>query len=171
MSGEHSYALSLEWTGNEGAGTSTPRSYGRDHDVRAPDRATIFGSSDPAFRGSSRRWNPEQLLVASLAQCHMLWYLDLASRSGIVVTAYVDEPTGTMIENSDGSGSFAEVTLRPTVTITAEAHVTRARELHAEVGSYCFIARSVKFPVLHEATIRVSAPALTGSAPEKSSRQ
>jgi organic hydroperoxide reductase OsmC/OhrA len=49
------------------------------------------------------RWNPEELLVVSLAQCHMLWYLDLAARHGIVVTGYQDDASGTMTGHADGS--------------------------------------------------------------------
>lgn len=153
MSGrEHTYALALQWTGDRGTGTSDYGAYARDHELSAVGKPTIVGSSDTAFRGDATRWNPEELLVAALAQCHMLWYLHLASSSGIVVCGYEDAPVGTMVEDADGSGggSFSVVTLRPVVTVASAAMVERSLAIHAEIHAVCFIARSVSFPVLHE---------------------
>lgn len=90
-----------------------------------PGKPVILGSADPAFRGDPQRWNPEELLVVSLSQCHMLWYLALCAKAGIVVTAYRDRPDGTMSENAEGSGVFTDVTLRPHVTITDGERVGR----------------------------------------------
>lgn len=113
VAGTHSYDLSLHWTGNRGSGTSGYRAYSRDHEVQLPGKPTIAGSADPAFRGDPERWNPEELLVASLSQCYMLWYLHLATTAGAVVTAYTDTPTGTMVEDHDGGGQFTKVVLPP----------------------------------------------------------
>jgi organic hydroperoxide reductase OsmC/OhrA len=145
---DHDYRVSLNWTGNTGAGTRDRRAYRRTHDVTAAGKPAIAGSSDPAFRGDPDRWNPEELLVVSLAQCHMLWYLDLAARNGIVVTGYQDDASGTMAEHADGSGNFTEVVLRPRVTIAA-GDADLAQRLHDSVDELCFIARSVNFPVRH----------------------
>jgi len=155
--GTHTYELDVEWTGNRGAGTSGYRAYDRDHVIDAPGKDPIAGSADPAFRGARARWNPEELLVASLAQCHMLWYLHLAASAGVVVTAYRDRPTGTMVEDSDsaGGGQFAEVTLRPHVIVTDPAMLETARRVHDDVGTVCFVARSVNFPVHHEPAVQV----------------
>ncbi len=149
----HRYAVAVTWTGNEGTGTSSYRAYRRDHEVAADGKATIEGSSDPAFRGDPKRWNPEELLVASLSTCHMLWFLHLASDAGLVVTAYEDSPVGTMVETPDGGGRFSEVVLHPRVTVGA-GDTGRADALHREAHGKCFIANSVKFPVRCEATIR-----------------
>ena len=153
MTREHHYELGVRWTGNTGAGTASPRAYSRGHDVTAAGPGTLLGSSDPAFRGDATRWNPEQLFVASLAQCHMLWYLGLAASTGVVVTDYEDSPTATMIEESDGSGQFAEVTLHPRVTVTDTSDRQLAHDLHDRVGDYCFIARSVSVPLHHEVRV------------------
>ena len=155
----HTYAIALTWTGNTGAGTSSLRAYSRDHEVAAHEVPSIAGSSDPAFRGDPRRWNPEQLYLASIAQCHMLWYLGLAAGAGVVVTAYEDAPTGVMIEEANGAGQFESVTLRPTVTITTGSDPTKAEQLHDRVGEYCFIARSINTPIHHDVTVRVEDPA------------
>jgi organic hydroperoxide reductase OsmC/OhrA len=149
----HAYDAIVTWTGNRGTGTSGYRDFDRAHDVAGAGRATIAGSSDPAFRGDPTRWNPEQLLVVSLSQCHMLWYLHLAAEAGVVVTDYVDRAVGTMAENADGSGQFVEAVLRPTVTVAEPAMAARARQLHGDASAKCFIARSVNFPVRHEPTV------------------
>jgi organic hydroperoxide reductase OsmC/OhrA len=145
----HRYTVALEWTGNTGAGTAGYTDYSRDHVLRAPGKPDLAGSSDPHFRGDAARWNPEELLVASLSACHQLWYLHLAAEAGIVVTAYRDAAEGEMALEPDGGGRFVAVTLRPEVTIAA-GDAARAHALHAEAARLCFIARSVAFPVRHE---------------------
>jgi organic hydroperoxide reductase OsmC/OhrA len=149
----HSYSLSVTWTGNSGSGTSDYRSYQRSHEIVAPGKPPIAGSSDPHFRGDAARYNPEELLVASLSSCHMLWYLHLASNVGIVVTSYRDEPEGTMHEAPDGSGVFTDVLLRPVVTVHAATNPVIAAELHHRAHAMCFIANSVNFPVRCEARL------------------
>ena len=156
MRGEHHYELTVRWTGNTGAGTVDYREYGRDHDVLAQGKPTIKGTADPAFRGTADRWNPEDLLVASLSECHMLSYLALCARRGIVVTEYEDLATGRMEESAGGGGSFAEVVLNPKVTITDESRLDEAVELHHEANKICFIANSVNFPVRHNPMIEVA---------------
>ena len=154
----HDYAVTVTWTGNDGDGTAGYRSYRRDHVVEAAGPPAIAGSSDPQFRGDAARWNPEQLLVAALAQCHMLWYLHLCADAGVVVVGYRDDAEGSMVLDSDGGGQFSSAVLRPRVTVDAEAMVERALALHGEVPALCFIARSVNFPVSHEPTVVVGEP-------------
>ena len=155
MAVTHRYELTVRWTGNSGQGTSDYRDYGRDHEVQGDGKQAIPGSSDPAFRGDAARWNPEELLVAALAQCHMLWYLHLCATRGVVVTDYTDTPFGTMVmDAAGGGGQFTEVVLRPAVTVTDPAMTDKARALHDEIGALCFIARSVNFPVRHEPAVR-----------------
>jgi organic hydroperoxide reductase OsmC/OhrA len=154
----HRYEVSIDWTGNLGSGTSDYRAYSRDHDIAAPGKATISGSSDPAFRGDPSRWNPEELLVASLSACHKLWYLHLASAAGIIVTGYADRAEGFMEETPDGSGRFTRAVLHPTVTVQAGADLQRAAALHRTAHEKCFIANSVNFPVECEPEIVVADP-------------
>jgi organic hydroperoxide reductase OsmC/OhrA len=148
--GEHHYSLTVQWTGNLGDGTSSYRGYSRDHDVRIPGLPVLLGSADPTFHGDRSRYNPEQLLLAALAQCHLLSFLHVAVGHGVVVTDYRDEATGLMRLNRDGSGQFESVTLHPQVVVADPAHVELAEQLHREANQVCFIARSVNFPVLHE---------------------
>jgi organic hydroperoxide reductase OsmC/OhrA len=150
----HHYEASVEWTGNQGEGTSSYRTYSRSHEVSAPGKPAIAGSSDPAFRGDPKRWSPEDLLVASLSQCHMLWFLHLASTKGVMVTSYVDNASGTMVTDDDGGGRFTEVSLHPQVTVATPETVDLATSLHDEAHRLCFIANSVNFPVACEPTTR-----------------
>jgi organic hydroperoxide reductase OsmC/OhrA len=151
---KHSYEVSVEWLGNRGPGTSDYKSYGREHAISAPGKHGIDGSADPTFRGDSSRWNPEEMVLAALSQCHLLSYLHVAAAHGIVVTAYTDAATGTMLQTNDGGGHFTEATLHPIVTI-AGGDAALAESLHQEASEKCFIASSVNFPVRHDVTVVV----------------
>lgn len=155
---QHHYRVRVTWTGDRGVGTRGYRDYGREHGISAPGKAAIPGSSDPGFRGDPDRWNPEELLVASLAACHKLWYLHLCSEAGVIVVAYDDEAEGVMVEDADGGGRFARVTLRPRIGLAAGADVARAAALHQDAHHKCFIANSVNFPVAVEPSF-ATAPA------------
>lgn len=156
MAKTHRYAVAVKWTGNTGTGTSGHRSYERRHEIfcEIADKPPIAGSSDPAFRGEPTRWNPEELLVASLSACHQLWYLHLCADAGIVVLDYIDRAEGTMEENADGAGRFRSVILRPEVTVAPGSSIAKARQLHELAHAKCFIANSVNFPVEHEPRIK-----------------
>ncbi|MGA7540200.1 MAG: OsmC family protein [Steroidobacteraceae bacterium] len=147
MGNQHQYAVSIAWTGNEGTGTQSYAGYRRDHEITAAGKPPIPGSSDPTFRGDRARYNPEELLVASLSGCHMLWYLHLCAISGIVVLEYQDEASGLLQEESDGGGAFVRVVLKPRVTLAKGSDPERALALHEKAHHLCFIARSVAFPV------------------------
>lgn len=153
MEKQHHYHATITWTGNKGSGTSSYRAYGRDHEISAPGKPVILASSDPAFHGDPARYNPEDLLVASLSECHMLWYLHLCAVNKVVVLDYRDEASGTMEETAGGGGRFTEVTLRPVIMVTAESDIEVAKHLHHEAHDKCFIANSVNFPVRCEPEI------------------
>jgi organic hydroperoxide reductase OsmC/OhrA len=142
----HAYPVTVRWTAVDGEGTKSYRSYSRAHSIGGDGKPEILASSDPAFRGDASRYNPEELLVASISSCHMLWYLHLCSVNAITVVDYRDDASGTMEEADDGSARFTRVTLHPAVTIAA-GDSAKALELHHEAHRLCFIARSVNFPV------------------------
>ena len=155
MHTDHHFAVDVEWTGNRGTGTSGYKEYGRENAISAAGKVTIDGSSARVFHGNPERWNPEELLIAALAECHLLSYLHVALSHGIIVTGYTDAATGTMEQTADGGGHFTSVTLRPSVTI-ASGDPALAQALHEEAAEKCFIAASVNFPVLHEPVVTVS---------------
>ncbi len=154
---QHRYQVHVTWTGNEGTGTASYRGYSRAHEIGAEGKPTIPGSSDPAFRGDPARWNPEEMLVASLSTCHQLWYLHLCATAKIVVTAYEDRAEGVMAEEANGAGQFVSVVLRPHVTLAPGSDGAKAKALHHDASEMCFIARSMNFPVTHEPTITIAA--------------
>lgn len=150
----HHYTIKTEWTGNEGSGTQTYQSYNRDHLISVTEKYDkISGSADPAFLGNSTKYNPEELFLSSLSACHMLWYLHLCSANGIIVIEYLDEATGVMQEDRNGSGRFVSVTLNPQVKITDSNKINEANELHEQANKMCFIANSCNFAIAHQATI------------------
>jgi len=153
----HTYRTTVRWTGNEGSGTSTYRAYSRDHEISGSGKPVVPASSDPAFNGDPGRYNPEDLLVASLSGCHMLWYLHLCAVNRVVVLEYEDNASGTMEESADGGGRFVEVTLRPTITVTAQSDLDTALRLHHDAHERCFIANSVNFPVRVQPEFRAAA--------------
>jgi organic hydroperoxide reductase OsmC/OhrA len=160
---DHSFAVSVEWRGNLGTGTSSYKAFSRDHVVRIDGmhgKHEIEGSAARPFHGDAERWNPEEQVIAALAQCHMLSYLHVATQAGVVVESYTDIATGTLRVNADGSGALTEVVLHPVVTISA-GDLTLAERLHSEAHRLCFIANSVNFPVRHEPQLRVADDALS----------
>jgi organic hydroperoxide reductase OsmC/OhrA len=151
---QHSYQLEIQWTGNTGQGTLDYRAYDRSHEIQVAGKPLILGSSDPSFRGDKTKYNPEELLVASLSSCHMLWYLHLCTTVDIIVVSYLDQAIGKMLETETGGGRFTEVILQPSITITANSDLEVATRLHDQAHHLCFIANSVNFPVTCEPSIR-----------------
>jgi len=149
----HHYKIKIEWTGNNGTGTSGYTAYSRSHQLSAENKTSpVQLSSDPHFRGDLAKYNPEELLVASLSSCHMLWYLHLCSDAGIIIQKYEDEPEGFMEEGGNLPGRFTKVILRPKVRISS-GDIEKAKSLHHDANEKCFIANSVNFPMEHEAEI------------------
>ena len=151
----HLYGVNVLWTGDRGVGTRGYRDYSREHQIRAPSKPYIPGSSDANFRGDAARWNPEELLVASVSACHKLWYLHLCAVGGVVVMAYEDNAEGVMREDEDGGGRFTSVTLRPHARLAAGSDPVRAAALHHDAHAKCFIANSVNFPITVEPSFGV----------------
>jgi organic hydroperoxide reductase OsmC/OhrA len=156
MMGEHRYELTTTWTGDRGSGTSGYRDYDRDVTIEVDGKPVLLASSDKPFRGDPSRWNPEDLLLASLAECHLLSYLHACVTTGVVVVSYRDRATALMREDGRGGGAFVEAVLHPEVVVADESMIEAASAAHAQANAWCFIANSVNFPVRHEATISVA---------------
>lgn len=148
---DHRYTVSTIWTGDRGTGTSGYRDYDRAVTLAASGKPDVAASADPHFRGDASRWNPEELLLAALSECHLLSYLHAAVTRGVVVTGYADEATGTLTTEGNG-GRFVEAVLRPRVTVTDASMLDAAAAAHADAHAWCFIAASVNFPVRIEPT-------------------
>lgn len=144
---EHKYLTTIEWTGNNGSGTSGYTAYERSHTIQVPGKVDIEASSDPHFRGDAKKYNPEELFLASIASCHMLWYLHLCADHGIIVETYQDKASGVMETGSDGSGQFSKIILMPLITVQHERMIDMAVKLHHKAHDMCFLANSVNFEI------------------------
>ena len=153
----HDFASAIVWTGNRGEGTRAYKGYDRTWDIFLPGKDIINCSNDPLLGGDPAKMNPEDLLISALSACHMLWYLHLASNAGIVVTGYRDDPIGHGETLPNGAGRFLAAVLRPQISVQEGADLGFADELHHKVHDFCFIARSVNFPVSYEPTFNVVA--------------
>jgi organic hydroperoxide reductase OsmC/OhrA len=152
VSEQHDYTARVEWTGNRGQGTRSYRGYDRTWDIATPGKPVIHCSNDPLLGGNPGLPNPEDMLLASLCACHMLWYLHLASVAGIVVQSYQDNPVGVGESSPNGAGRFLSATLKPHIVVEAGTDLAEAEAIHHRIHEFCFIARSVNFPVSYEPT-------------------
>lgn len=153
MIGEHQYRLHATWTGDRGSGTSGYRDYDRSVSLEVDGKPLLEASADKPFRGDPAKWNPEELLLGALSECHLLSYLHACVTTGVVVVSYSDDATGTMVEDGKGGGAFTDVLLRPRVVVADESMVTAAVAAHRQAREWCFIANSVNFPVRHEPVV------------------
>ena len=151
---EHEYSARVVWTGNRGQGTATYRGYDRTWEVQTPGKSVIPCSNDPLLGGDPTLHNPEDLLIAALSSCHMLWFLHLASDAGIAVQAYQDDPLVIGESLPSGAGRFLRATLRPDITVPKGTDLEKAEAIHHDIHKYCYIARSVNFPVNYAATYK-----------------
>ncbi len=135
----------------------TDNRYSRRHSVTFDGGAVVPASSSPAvvplpFSDASAV-DPEEMFVASLSSCHMLWFLSLAAAAGHHIERYEDEAAGTMGRNAEGRTAMTRVVLRPRVQFvsgTAAPDAKTVHALHHEAHAQCFIANSVKTDVLCE---------------------
>ncbi|MES2441957.1 MAG: OsmC family protein [Pseudomonadota bacterium] len=144
------YEATVEWAAREGDDFAAHR-YSRAHRWRFDGGADVPASASPhivrAPWSDAAGVDPEEALVASLASCHMLFFLDLASRAGLVVTAYRDRATGEMGKRADGRDAMVRAALHPEVSFAGEADPEKAAEVHHRAHALCYIANSVNFPV------------------------
>ncbi len=152
----HHYKITTTWAGNGNTGTSNVRTYDRSHSVEIDDKPVLQLTTDNAAVGDKTKLNPEDLLVSAISSCHMLSYLYVCSLAGVVIMAYTDHATGTMIDHGHDGGHFQEVTLNPVVTIANASMIEQAIELHHEAHRVCYIAASVNFEVKCNAACNVA---------------
>lgn len=145
------YTATITWQRGEQA--FIDRRYSRRHLMRFDGGAEVSGSSSPhsvPVPGSDpAAVDPEEAFVASLSSCHMLWFLDIASRRKFRVDRYTDEALGVMEKNAAGKLAMTLVTLRPNAEFSGERIPTREEieAMHHEAHAECYIANSVKTDV------------------------
>jgi organic hydroperoxide reductase OsmC/OhrA len=149
MSQEHIFQTRVRWAGTQQA---APSAYTRDMVVEPEGKAPILGSSSRRFRGDDARYNPEDLMLASLAECHILTYLSLAGAEGIRVQSLAVEVSG-VLANVEGKMRFREATLRARTQVESASDIERATQLHDGAHTGCFMSNSVNFPIAVEANV------------------
>jgi organic hydroperoxide reductase OsmC/OhrA len=161
---EHEYAARVVWTGNEGRGTADYTAYGREHRIVVAGKPDIEGSASPAYRGAADRHNPEELFLAAIASCHMLFYLSLCARQGVRVLSYEGGATGSLTIGSDGGGRFDVITLTPMVTVAEGTDLELAARLDDVAHERCFIANSCGVPIARQLRLATSDALAAGAA-------
>ena len=125
--------------------------YSRAHEIRFDGGAVVRGSSSPSVvpvHSDPAGVDPEEMLVASVSACHMLWFLNLAQEAGLLVTGYKDAAEGRMARVGRGRMAITEIVLRPQIDFEGGAPDVAALErLHHEAHERCFIANSIKAEV------------------------
>ena len=153
MAEEHVFETRLSYPTDAKQKLPPDADFSRDNRMGAEGHPDIPGALPVVFGGHNRGYSPEDLLILSLSECHLLTYLALAQRRGLAVKRYEDRATGTLGKNANGQTQMAEVVLHPRVTITRGADAAMARDLHDGAHHHCFMANSVNFPVRHEPEI------------------
>lgn len=146
-----SHLATIRWKQDEDDHFSLGR-YTRVHEIAFDGGATVIASASPAIVkppfSDPVGVDPEEMFVASLSSCHMLWFLDLARRAGHEIVSYEDEAVGVMGKNAEGRTAITKVTLRPRVESAASAADLDA--IHHKAHEACFIANSVTTEVVVE---------------------
>jgi organic hydroperoxide reductase OsmC/OhrA len=126
----------------------TYEEYNRAHEWRFEEAGvTVPASATTRFRGDADRVDPEAAFVASLSSCHMLTFLAICARRGIVVDAYEDDAVGILAPDEDGKLWIPRVWLRPRVVLAPASKGTDLAPIHRQSHEECFLARSVKTEV------------------------
>lgn len=161
------YRVRVSWEPGPAPDTSHYERYSRAFRAEVAGKPALAGSADPAFRGDARRHNPEELLVAALASCHMLSYLALCARRGVRVLSYEDDAEGRLVLAAGGGGRFEEVVLHPRVVVDEGADAALAVRLHERAHAACFIASSCSFPVACRPEVAQGAAAASAEEPAR----
>ncbi len=147
MSAEHPFEVSLSWPADPAQSMPPAPKFSRDSLLTAPGKPTVPSGLPASYGGDGTRYDPEELMMMSLAHCHMLTYLAFAEKRNIPVLRYEDHAVGALGRNDAGKTSMREVILRPRVTIARGASTAEAEALHAPAHANCFMANSVNFTV------------------------
>ena len=145
------YTAKIEW--QRGAQDFLGNRYSRKHMLRFDGGAELPGSSSPSVvplpMSDASAVDPEEMFVASLSSCHMLWFLSIAAARKFCVDSYIDNASGIMARNADGKLAMTVVTLKPHVVFSGvpQPTVDQIHAVHHKAHAECFIANSVKTEV------------------------
>lgn len=152
MAFKHIFKVALSWFSTEKVASPKSKVYSKSHHISIEGKSDLAISAAKAFKGDPSLYNPEDLLLSSLVSCHMMSYLYLCDQNNIEVISYTDHAEAILEVNSDASGRFVEVILKPAVVILNPEQIALALDLHKKANQLCFIANSCNFPVMHMPT-------------------
>ncbi len=144
------FKAKVQWNDDQEVRGNIGKRMSKNHTINIDGKAELHVSAAKAFKGNPAMYNPEDLLLSSVASCHMMSYLYVCSQNGIEVLSYSDEAEATLEVNADGSGRISEIRLFPKVVISQAEKIKMALELHHKANQLCFIANSCNFPILHD---------------------
>lgn len=152
MSTNHSFTLVLNWQAKSTDELANNPKSTRNHQITIPGKPMLPLSAAKAFKGDAALYNPEDLLLSSLASCHMMAYLYCCSQEKLAVISYRDNAEAILEVRPDGSGFISQVVLKPVVIIADAKQIELALSLHSKANKLCFIANSCNFPITHQAS-------------------
>ncbi|MGZ5570822.1 MAG: OsmC family protein [Usitatibacter sp.] len=150
MAEEPRFEITITWPARPDQKLPPEPGFSRDSRMSAQGHPEVPGAQPPVFGGNANGYNPEELMLLSLSQCHMLTYLALVEKAKLVVRRYEDRATGSLGKGASGKTQMVEATLRPRVTLARGSDVAAARALHERAHAHCFMGNSVNFPVRNE---------------------
>lgn len=151
----HQFETTLTWPADAAQAPMPDPTFSRNNILRAAGKVDVPGSAPGVFSGDASRYNPEELLLMSLSECHMLTYLAIAAKKRVVIAGYTDRAIGTLGVGQYGTAgkmSMQEVVVHPVITIKRGANLDDLRAMHEKAHANCFMANSVNFPVRVEPT-------------------
>jgi len=148
------YVATIRW--QRGDQSFTDSKYSRGHEWAFDGGMTVAASASPDIvplpMSVAENVDPEEAFVASLSSCHMLFFLDIAAKSGFVVDEYTDAATGRLGKNAEGKTAITKVVLRPNAIYSGECipDQSKIEKMHHRAHELCFIANSIKTEVTTE---------------------
>lgn len=153
MSDAHTFETTLAWPADAAQKLPPDAAFSRNSVLAAPGKPGILASSPAIFGGDAARYNPEEMLMLSLSQCHLLTYLAIAAKKRMGILKYEDRVVGTLGMGPSGKMQMVDVLLHPRVTVAKGTNLADAQALHERAHANCFIANSVNFTVRNEPSI------------------
>lgn len=150
MADTHTFEATLRWPADSAQPLPPDPAFSRNNVMAAPDKHDVLGSAPGVFSGDASRYNPEELMLMSLSECHMLTYLAIAGKKRMTILGYEDHATGTLAMGPSGKMQMTSCVLRPVVKLPKGTNLDDARAMHDKAHANCFMANSVNFPVTHE---------------------
>ena len=150
------YQITLSYPASTTQAVPPDVAYSRNSALQSQGKPIVNASSPATYGGDDARYNPEELMLMSLAQCHMLTYLAIAAKKQIKILHYEDRAVGQLGVGKiggigvEGKISLQQVTLHPRVTVPKGTNLDDARHIHIKAHANCFMANSVNFPVTTE---------------------